>query len=516
MIFVESAVTKKRAYGAFVCVMVSYFLPSMTRASVGTAMPQILNDIGGLSMYWWVFDAFILSVGLVIPIFGKLSDILGRKYLYIIGLSVFVVASWFGGMAQTIDWLIGASAAQGVGAGMIIAIGPAIVGDYFPPKERAKYQGFIGGVLAASSVIGPLISGYLTDTVGWRWVFFMNIPLGLFAILINILFLSKYSPNVDKNSKIDYKGISTLGVMLFAMLLGFTYVSIENTWFDRKTLVLFLISSIFFLIFYHVERRQKYPVIDFKLFKNEIFSIFNILSFLMEFAMYGSFIYIPLFVQAVQGKTALNTGVILAPMMLSAVLTSIISGVYFSKTGKYKAITIAGIALMAYGLYRMSYLTPTSSYSVFSTDMIIIGLGMGLGLSIPYSVVQGVISKKYMGLSLSSLRFFENVGGTVGAAVIGTFVDTYYITKVNTLPKILNYIMPKQFLHWMHSPQLLMAKHRVISSAPPFARPTLESLLSKMTIWFSQSIDNAFFIAFLVMSSAVAVAIFLKRVKITN
>jgi len=513
---VENAIARKGAMGAFVCVMLSYFLPSMTQASVGTAMPQILNDIGGLSMYWWVFDAYLLPIGLVIPIFGKLSDILGRKYLYIIGVTVFVVASWFGGMAQTIYWLIGASAAQGVGAGMILAIGPAIIGDYFPPKERALYQGFIGGVLAVSSVVGPLISGYLTDTVGWRWVFFMNIPIGLFAIVMNILFLSKNSPNIDKTAKIDYKGISTLGAMLFAMLLGFTYVSIDNTWLERKTLILFLLSAIFFIIFYHVERKQKYPLIEFKLFKNEIFSIFNILSFLTEFATYGSFIYIPLFVQAVQGKTALNTGVILAPMMLSAILTSVISGIYFSKTGKYKMVTVVGIALMAYGLYRLSYLTPVSSYSTLSIAMIIIGLGMGMELSIPYSVVQAVVSKKYMGLSLSSLRFFDNVGGTVGAAVIGTFVNTYYITKVDTLPKILNYVMPKQFLDWMHSPQLLMAKDRIISSAPLFARPTLESILAKMTNWFSQSIDNAFLIAALVMISAVAVAVFLKRVKITN
>ncbi|MGC8544940.1 MAG: DHA2 family efflux MFS transporter permease subunit [Athalassotoga sp.] len=507
---------KKRAFGAFLSVMVSYFIPSMLQASVGTAMPQILNDIGGMSMYWWVFDAFTLSMALVIPIFGKLSDIFGRKYLYITGLVIFIVASFFGGISHNIYWLIGASAAQGVGGGAILAIGPAIIGDYFPSKERGKYQGFVGGVLAVASVLGPLLSGYLVGTVGWRWVFFINIPIGLGAILMDFIFLSKTSPNTDKNATIDYRGITTLSVMLFSMLLGFTYVSIDNTWFERQTLALFFLSAIFFFIFYRVEHRQKNPVIDFKLFGNEVFSIFNILSFLTEFAMYGSFIYIPLFVEAVQGKTALNTGVILAPMMLSAILTSIISGIYFSKTGKYKLITITGIILMAYGLYRMSYLTPSSSDMTLYLDMMIIGLGMGLELSIPFSVLQGVVSKKELGVALSSERFFNSVGGVVGAAVIGTVVNTYYEDKISTLPKILNYVMPKEFLQWMNNPQLLMEKQRIISSSPIFARSTLESLLNEMTNWFSQAINNAFFIAFLVMASAAVVAIFLKRVKITN
>jgi len=353
-------------------------------------------------------------------------------------------------------------------------------------------------------------------TIGWRWVFFMNIPIGLVAILMNFIFLSKVSPNVDKNATVDYRGITTLSVMLFSMLLGFTYVSIDNTWFERKTLILFFISAIFFFIFYRVELRQKDPVIEFKLFKNEIFSIFNILSFLTEFAMYGSFIYIPLFVEAVQGKTALNTGVILAPMMLSAISTSIISGIYFSKTGKYKLFIITGIILMAYGLYRMSYLTPSSSDLALYIDMIIIGLGMGLELSIPFSVLQGVVSQKELGVALSSERFFNSVGGVIGAAVLGTSVNTYYMTKISTLPKILNYVMPKEFLQWMNNPQLLMQKQRIISSAPIIARSTLETLLNEMTNWFSQAIDNAFFIAALVMLFTVVVAIFLKRVKITN
>ena len=507
---------KKRAFGAFLSVMVSYFIPSMLQASVGTAMPQILNDIGGMSLYWWVFDAFTLTMAMVIPIFGKLSDIFGRKYLYIIGLTVFIISSFFGGISQTIYWLIGASAAQGVGAGMILAIGPAIIGDYFPSRERGKYQGFIGADLAIASVIGPLLSGYVVGTIGWRWVFFMNIPIGLVAILMNFIFLSKVSPNVDKNATVDYRGITTLSVMLFSMLLGFTYVSIDNTWFERKTLILFFISAIFFFIFYRVELRQKDPVIEFKLFKNEIFSIFNILSFLTEFAMYGSFIYIPLFVEAVQGKTALNTGVILAPMMLSAISTSIISGIYFSKTGKYKLFIITGIILMAYGLYRMSYLTPSSSDLALYIDMIIIGLGMGLELSIPFSVLQGVVSQKELGVALSSERFFNSVGGVIGAAVLGTSVNTYYMTKISTLPKILNYVMPKEFLQWMNNPQLLMQKQRIISSAPIIARSTLETLLNEMTNWFSQAIDNAFFIAALVMLFTVVVAIFLKRIKITN
>ncbi len=509
-------VDRKIAMGALVTVLMSVFMSSMDQTVVGTAMPRIIDDLGGMTLYSWVFTAYMLSSTIFVPIFGKLSDMFGRKYFYMAGMLIFMVASWSAGLSQSIYWLIGSRAVQGIGAAMTMAIGPAIIGDVFTARERGKFQGLIGAVFGISSVIGPFIGGFLTDKVSWHWVFYVNMPIGIPAFIMAYFLLPKTLGRNAMSEKIDYLGATLLGGMLLSLLLGFSFASQDNTWNEPKVWGLFIVSTVIFVFFFFTEKHAKEPILELSLFKNEVFTVGNVLNFVVGFSLFASAVYLPLFVQAVQGKSATNSGLILMPMMLAAVITSIGGGLYISKTGKYKMAIVMGTVAMTCGLFLMSRFNPNSSSWDISLAMIVVGLGVGFPMGMIMVVMQSAVSKRYTGLALSSVQFFRSVGGTVGTAVLGTIVNNTFVSKINELPKVLNFILPKEFLSMMKSPQFLMNKSKILEKSPASIHAVLTGVFADMSRWLSLAITNAFTISMIVSIGGIVAAIALKRITIED
>ncbi len=507
-------VSKKVAFGALITVLTSIFMSSLDQTVVGTAMPRVINDLGGMSLYSWVFTIYMLTSTIFVPIFGKLSDMFGRKYFYMSGILVFMAGSWSAGLSPSIYWLIVSRAVQGFGAAMTMAIGPAIIGDVFTARERGKFQGLLGAVFGISSVIGPLIGGYLTDNLSWHWVFYVNMPIGIPAFIMAYFLIPKELGRNAIGERVDYLGATLLGSMLLSLLLGFSFASQDHTWNEFKVWGLFLISAAIFVFFYFTEKKAKEPILELSLFKNQVFTVGNILNFIVGFSLFASAVYLPLFVQAVQGRTATNSGLILMPMMLGAVLTSIGGGFYISKTGKYKLSFILGTITMTYGLYMMSRFTVNSSNMEISLAMVIVGMGVGLPMGMLMVVMQSAVERKYTGLALSSVQFFRSVGGTVGTAVLGTVVNNTFAAKLDLLPKILNFVLPKEFLHMMRTPQFLMNKNIILKKTPASVHAILVGVFADMSKWLAGAITDAFFIAMLASVLAIAAAVMIKRIPI--
>ncbi len=509
-------VNKKIAFGAMITVMAAIFMSSMDQTVVGTAMPKIINDLGGMSLYAWVFTAYMLSSTIFVPIFGKLSDMFGRKYFYIAGMVIFMASSWSAGLSQSIEWLIFSRAVQGVGAALLMAIGPAIIGDVFTARERGKYQGLLGAVFAVSSIVGPFIGGFLTDHISWHWVFYVNMPIGIPAVLMAFKFIPKSLGGDSKGKKIDYVGATFLGGMLLSLLLAFSFASQDNSWTEPQVWGLFVVSAVVFVFFMMTERRAREPIFELKLFRSEVFTMSNIMNFIVGFSMFALAVYLPLFIQAVQGQSATNSGLILMPMMLAAIVMSIAGGFYISKTGKYKLAFVIGTIIVTYGLYRMSGLSLNTPGWEVSLDMIITGLGVGLPMGMLMVVAQSSVEKQYTGLALSSVQFFRSVGGTVGTAVMGTIVNNAFADKLTAMPKILNFLLPKQFLSMMKSPQFLMNKDKIIENSPVTIHAVLNGVFADMAKALSYAITHAFYISMIASVGAIAAALLLKRIPIED
>ncbi|BBJ28481.1 MDR family MFS transporter [Athalassotoga saccharophila] len=509
----EKNISRRIAFGALATVMLGVFMSSMDQTVVGTAMPRIIDELGGMSLYSWVFTAYMLASTIFIPIFGKMSDIFGRKYFYMGGMLTFMAFSWIAGLSQNIYWLIGARAFQGIGAAALMAVGPAIIGDVFTPRERGKYQGLIGAVFAVSSIIGPLIGGYLTDRISWHWVFYVNMPIGIPALVMAYFFLSKELGGNSK-AKVDYWGSILLGGMIFSLLMGLSYASIDNSWIEPQVWGLFIISAMLFVPFYFVERKIQEPILELKLFKNQVFTVANSMNFLVGFSLFSLSVYIPLFVQGVQGQSATNSGLILMPVMLASMASSVLGGFYISRAGKYKLVFIAGSILTTIGLFLISRITYDVPILKLDTYMILAGFGVGVTMGMMMVVIQSAVDRKYTGLALSSVQFFRSIGGTVGTAVFGTIVNTTYTSQLTGIPKILDYMLPKDLLSSMNSPQFLMNKNQILSKTPVTIHAILNGVFNDMAKYLANSITYAFLIAAIASIGLIVLSIAIKRIKI--
>ncbi len=422
---------RRRIAFVLAAVILGMLLSALDQTVVGTAMPQIVTSLHGMEHYAWVATAYLLASTASMPIWGKLSDAYGRKRFYLIGMIVFVLGSVLCGQSRTMTELILFRALQGVGAGAMLPISQAILGDIFPPAQRARWTGVLMGIFGVATIIGPLIGGWITDSsLGWRWTFYVNVPVGIVAIAFCAVALPGHV-SLRRHS-IDYAGSALLVAAAVPLLLGLSWGGTTYPWASWQIVGTFVFSAVMWVALYVREMRAAEPVINPRLFHNDIFTVSALASALQSAAMFGAIMFLPLFVQGVQGKSATNSGIVLMPLMLGAIVTSIGAGQLLARTGRYKVIVIVGFVLTALGAWLMSRMDVDTTSLTVSVNMVIMGLGLGIAMSSFTVIVQNQYTSQRLGEVTAGLQFFRSIGSTVGLAVFGTILTTQFQADMRT------------------------------------------------------------------------------------
>ncbi|CAM5643535.1 MFS transporter [Streptomyces spiroverticillatus] len=399
--------------------MIAMLLAMLDNMIIGTAMPTIVGELGGLEHLSWVVTAYTLTTAASTPIWGKLGDLYGRKGIFLTSIVVFVLGSVLSGMAQDMGQLIGFRAVQGLGAGGLMVGVMAIIGDLIPPRERGKYQGMMAGVMALAMIGGPLVGGAITDHLGWRWSFYINVPLGALALVMITTVL--HLPKKERTGKgsIDYLGAGLLTVGITAIVLVTTWGGTEYAWGSGQILGLIALGLLAIASFLYVETKAAEPIIPLHIFRNRNFTLMSVIGFIVGFVMFGAVLYLPLFQQSVQGASATNSGLLLLPMLLSMMVVSLVVGRVTTNTGKYKLFPIAGGALITVGLFLLAQMDTDTSRLTSGIYMAVLGAGMGFLMQITMLVAQNSVEPKDMGVASSSTTLFRTLGSSFGVSVMG-------------------------------------------------------------------------------------------------
>jgi EmrB/QacA subfamily drug resistance transporter len=407
--------------------MLTLLLSALDQTIVGTALPKIITDLQGANLYIWPTTAYLLASTTTIPIVGKLSDQFGRKWFLVGGIVVFLMGSVLSGASATMDQLIAFRALQGLGGGALMALVFTTVGDIFSPAERARWQGLFTAVFGLASVIGPAVGGFITDNFTWRWVFYVNLPIGVLALLVIILWMpANISQRTERQHgwaafrRIDFIGGFTAAAATILLLLGLTWGGAHTyDWTSPQVLGTLIGSGVLYIAFFIAERFAIEPILPMDLFRNQVFAVGAILSLLIGMALFAVVIYLPLFIQAVQGHTATSSGAVATPLTLTLAIGAAIVGQLIAKTGRYQVFAIIGSLIMIGGIYLVTLLTIDSSLVEVTRDMIVIGLGMGMIQPVMTLAVQNAIPRARLGVGTAAVTYLRSTGSTLGVAAVG-------------------------------------------------------------------------------------------------
>jgi EmrB/QacA subfamily drug resistance transporter len=411
--------------------MAGMFLAALDQSIVGVALPRITSELGGLDKLSWVVTAYLLTQTASTPLWGKISDLYGRKLIFQIAIITFLAGSLLAGLAQGISELILFRAIQGLGGGGLFALALATMGDVVPPRERGRYGGYFGAVFGTSSVLGPLLGGFFTDGPGWRWIFYINIPIGIVALVITSSALKM--KHVRRNHSIDYWGAAAIVAAVTSFLLYTTWAGPDEGWGSFDGIALLTLGAMLACAFVFIESRAAEPIIPLELFKVSVFRTSNLYSFILGFAMFGAIVFLPVYLQVVQGYSPTESGLAFLPMVVGIFSTSISSGIAMSRTGRYKVFPIAGAVTVIVALFLLSRLTVDSPYWQAAIFFYLFGAGLGFSMQIVVTIVQNAVDRRHMGTATSSVAFFRSMGGTFGAAVFGAILSARLATHISAV-----------------------------------------------------------------------------------
>lgn len=514
--------TRRETLFTMAAVLLVMLLASLDQTIVGTAMPRIITDLQGFDRYTWVTTAYLLTSTVMVPIYGKLSDIFGRKPIFLIGVVLFLIGSAASGASQTMNQLIAFRAFQGLGAAALMPIAIAVVGDLFTPRERGKWQGVTGGVFGLSSILGPTAGGWITDHSTWRWVFYVNLPVGIAALLVLIFLMPTLrSKNTGKVS-IDYIGALLLIAGTVPLLLGFTWAGSQYDWLSWQILSIFSVAIVFIALFilYEVrlERLNAQPIIGPSLFANRIFSVSVIITMITSMGMFGSILFLPLYAQGVLGISATNSGLLLSPLMMGLIFSSIVSGQLVSRFGKYKWVAFVGMAITIVGSLLLQRLDVNSTNTDMIVAMIVLGLGLGFSMSLYTVIVQNALPDR-IGQATSALTFFRSIGSTVAVAAMGSLLTSAYVPGFhNAISAQVKAVIPPQVISIFDNPNVLLSadiQNQLLakfSAFGPAGKSLYNQLMEAVKVGLTSGIHNVYVLSTVLMCIGFVAIFFLKEI----
>ena len=414
--------THRQILIVFSGLMTGLLLAALDQTIVATALPTIVGELGGLEHYSWVVTAYLLTSTVSTPLYGKISDLYGRKAVFQTAILIFLAGSLLAGLAQTMVQLVLCRGIQGAGAGGLMAMTFAVVGDVVAPRERGRYTGYLGSVFAFASVVGPLLGGFIVDHVSWRWVFLINLPVGAMALVVTSSVLKP--PLMRRAHRIDVEGAVLLVTAVSCLVLGLVWGGTEYPWGSLVIIGLGLAGVVLTLAFVAWESRVPEPTLPLRLFGNRIFSVTAGLGFLIGCGMFGGIIFLPLFLQIVTGASATNSGLLMLPLMGGLMTASITSGRIISRTGRYKVWPVTGMAVAAAGMFLLSLMGPDTTRLESSFCMLVLGLGLGMVMQVLVLAVQNAVAYADLGVATAAATFFRSMGGLFGVAVFGAILNT--------------------------------------------------------------------------------------------
>ncbi|MEK3686837.1 MULTISPECIES: MDR family MFS transporter [unclassified Paenibacillus] len=513
--------TQKKKVTIMIALMAAMFFAAINQTIVGTAMPRIIAILGGIEHYTWVITIYMLTSTIATVLVGKLSDIYGRKPFLLAGIVIFIIGAFLSGLSDNIYQMITYRGIQGVGGGILMSATVTAVGDLFAPRERAKWTGIMMAMFGFSSVIGPTLGGFMVDHMDWRWIFWIFLPLGIVAFIMIWRMFPKGTRATSET--IDYPGSIFLSLSIVALLLGFSWAGTKYAWSSPEILGLFAAAIAGAVILILIERKAKSPVLPLSLFKNSIVTISMIIGFLMNAGMMGAMIYLPFFVQGVEGVSPTNSGFINMPMSLMMIVLSTLAGRWISKSGKYKRYAMIGMPFMVAAMIMMAFM---NSIIMAVASMIVFGIGLGLAMPVFTLTVQNAVAPQMLGVATATTTLFRNLGGTIGIAVMGTVMNTTLTHKLESAVASgkgpdLSKLDPEaagQLTAFMN-PQLLLDQPKLKelhTTLPEQIRPLFNQLIEMLRGALSDSLTVVFLSGTALLVIAAVLVLFLKEIPLRS
>jgi EmrB/QacA subfamily drug resistance transporter len=498
----QSGFTHKQILVIMSGLMMGMFLASLDQTIVSTALPTIVGDFHRSDLLSWVITAYLLASTASTPLWGKAGDLYGRKRVFQLAIVVFLVASALCGASQNMYELIGFRGLQGIGGGGLISLVFAIIGDVIPPRQRGRYQGYFGAVFGVSSVVGPLAGGFAVDSLSWRYIFYINLPLGIAALIVTNRVLQL--PKITRHVRIDWWGALLLVAGVSCILLGTQSGGTDYPWGSWQIVGLFTLGVVLLIGFAAREYLAPEPILPLELFKMQIFTVANIVSFVSGVAMFGALAFLPQYLQLVHGVSATMSGLLLLPLLVGLLVMSIGSGRYISRTGRYQWFPLAGTVLVAVGLWLLTHIGAHTSLAIVGLYILFFCAGLGLFMQVLTLVVQNAVPMKQMGVGTSSVTFFRSMGGAIGASALGA---------------VLTARIAYEFPHFLPAATLQAGGDKVsqLVQSPDTLnklKQTNPALHEGIIQAYSHAIDRVFLVGFIVSLFAIFAALFIKQIQL--